>query len=199
MSATIATGHQGPRRLCVRLVGTRDLQTGGLGVQARQLQGRPLDRPAEHRPVAAVPTRGPSRITRPAQAVVLDMRGGHRALQEHLQVVAGQGLRHTGEGLLAGEEGSDQRRDALPHRDGMALGGGIRASRVSFTVSSRSLVPTRGRWSQRLTSTPAGLGVAADGIHASMTSCQVLTWLQEDRRIAPANCPRYENIIGSLT
>jgi hypothetical protein len=77
--------------------------------------------------------------------------------------------------------------------------GGIRASRVSCTGSSRRMVPTRGRWSQRLTSTTAGLGVAEDGIHAAMTSCQGWQWLQEDQRIAPANCPRYANIMGSLT
>src|SRR5262249_33508355 len=65
--------------------------------------------------------------------------------------------------------------------------GGIRASRVSFTVSSRRMVPTRGRWAKRLPSTTAGAGVAGDCIHSSMRSYQVLKLLKEDRRIAPAN------------
>jgi hypothetical protein len=84
-------------------MGPVDFEAGRIGVQASQLQGIRPDGLADHRRVDAVQACCPQRIERPAQAVVVEVRRLHRALEDHLRVIAGQGVRHTRQRMLAGE------------------------------------------------------------------------------------------------
>src|SRR5215510_3040435 len=65
----------------------------------------------------------------------------------------------------------------------------MRASRVSFTASSRRMAPTRGRGAKRVTSTTTGVGAVRGVISSSGPSSSVVRRVNADRRIAPAGCP----------
>jgi hypothetical protein len=120
--ATIAIRHARPL-VVAPLIRPVELQTGSLGMQARQVQGIALDGLADHRPIEAVQADAPQRIQCSAQATVMEMCRVHRTLEDDLQVVACQHLCNTGEGVLAGENGQHQALDALPHGDLMTLVG----------------------------------------------------------------------------
>jgi hypothetical protein len=120
--ATVTKRHERPL-LVIPLIRPIDLQTRGLGMQTRQVQGLALDRLADHGAGKAVQTRPPQGIQGPAQAVVMDMRRVQRVREAHLQVIGGQCPRHAGEGLLTGKHHEDHRLDARPHADCMALVG----------------------------------------------------------------------------
>jgi hypothetical protein len=93
--ATVTKRHERPL-LVIPLIRPIDLQTRGIGMQTRQVQGIALDRLADHGAVKAVQTRPPQGIQGPAQAVVMEMRRVQRVLKDHLQVIAGQCPCHAG-------------------------------------------------------------------------------------------------------
>jgi hypothetical protein len=121
--ATVAVGDQRPLRLGLPLVGARPLEAGSIHVEAGQRQGIPLAGLADHGPVETRQARGPPRVQRPAQAMILAVGCLQRALAAHGPLIAGQRVGHAGQGVLAGETGSDPGCDAFAHRHCRALVG----------------------------------------------------------------------------
>jgi hypothetical protein len=69
--------------------------------------------------------------------------------------------------MLPGEDGQDESLQGLSDGDFVALVRGDESIQVSFTASSRSMVPTKDRWCKRLTSTISG--VSGPGAYILMT------------------------------
>jgi hypothetical protein len=73
--ATVTKRDERPLRV-IPLICPIDLQTRGIGMQTRQVQGLALDRLADHGAVKAVQARPPQGIQGPAQAFAIDnLRG----------------------------------------------------------------------------------------------------------------------------
>jgi hypothetical protein len=103
--ATVALRDERALFVLVPGIGPVELEAGGSGVPAREVQGRARERLTAHGPVEAGQTGGPQGVQRPAQAVVMARHGVHRALADHLPIVVRHRLRDAGSGLLAGENG----------------------------------------------------------------------------------------------
>jgi hypothetical protein len=97
----------------------------------------------------------------------MDVGGIPPARENDRQVIARQRVGHADNACSRVSIVNTKASTHAPTMTAWRSWGGIRALMVSFTASSRSMAPIKGRWSKRLTSITSGTGVGGDLIRFS--------------------------------